>query len=85
MSIERAMEYAIQLANPQSRNEFEDNFKLASLIEEIAELQRRGILASSDLNARFSEAIKNAYASSGPLRQEIELRPSAKRLVSGIK
>lgn len=85
MKIECAMEYVIRLANPESQNEFEDDFKLASLIEEIAWFQQRGVVANSDLSAKFSTAIKNAYANSGRLRHEIDLRPSAKSLVLEIK
>lgn len=76
------MEYAIGLADADVMSEFEDLFKLASLIDRIAQQRPTG-MASTATEERFLSAVRKKFAASGPFRQEVERYPAAKRLIQG--
>ena len=83
MDIERRMEYAIRLADPEFQGGSEDVFRLASLVDEIAKCHGHEVVVDEKLAHEFQVALKVAYRSSGALRQEIERFPDAKRLIAG--
>jgi hypothetical protein len=82
MQLERQMEYAIGLADPEFHGEGEDYSKLASLVNEIAQLRERGAVANPDLDGQVYAAIKAAYRANGVFRHALEWLPRAKQLVS---
>jgi hypothetical protein len=82
MQLERQMGYAIGLADLEFHGEWEDIFKLASLVDEIAQLRERGAVANPELDGQFCAAIKAAYRANGVFRHELESFPRAKQLVS---
>jgi hypothetical protein len=84
MELERKMEYAIRLADLQFHHEFEDLFKLASLVEEIAELQQTSAKANEELLNEFHNAISSFFKARGAFRQEVERFAKAKKLIQNI-
>lgn len=84
MQIEAEMRYALRLAALIRHHEFEDLFKLASLVDSIANLRRQGPVIDVSLDAQFRATIKAAYASNGAFRQEVAARAEAKRFIAGL-
>lgn len=80
--LESDMAYAIRLADPEFHGEWEDVYKLASVVDTIAKFQRNGVTANPDLEREFCSALKRAYRSNGAFRHELEGFPDAKRLIT---
>jgi hypothetical protein len=81
--LESYMEYAIRLADPEFHGEWEDVYKLACLVDNIAKFQRNGVTANPELEREFCSALKRAYRANGVFRHELEAFPDAKCLITG--
>ena len=84
MQIEAEMRYALRLTKVIQHCEFEDLFKLASVVDSIAKLRRQCSSTDVELDTQFRAAMRVAHATSGPFRQEVARFADAKRLLASL-